>query len=213
MTVPSHYGVLASGTGGGGVGAAFVTEHHYTASGTSQVVSFSGASEGHLAIIITALRAAATTPAGWTLLADTNWGLPFNRTFWKILDAADILAGSVTITCTQTNSLVSALFYSGVTAASLAASGTGSGTGITIPGFTKSGGCKAIVVYASWATAADAPAAPGTTTNRIARYTSAFGGTRADDILTISNYVDGSALTYTPTTAATDRIGQAFELT
>lgn len=210
MPVPSLFGVFATG----GSRASFGVGTGYSVSGASQVVSFAGAAAGQLAIIIVNFATSASPPAGWTQVTNFTWPTFGYRTcvYYKVLTAGDISTGSVTVTGLQTTATCMALFYAGASALASVQTATTTTASLAIPGFTKSVNCKGIVGYCTTRAVASTPGAPGTMTNRIANFATANFKSRADDILTPSNYTNGSTLTYT-TVGTTEAAGGLLELT
>lgn len=211
MGLPTRAGVLASTASGS---TAFVTEHHYTPAGGTQVVSFSGAASGNLAIINCTFASSVSTPAGWTLVGSYNWityGY-LQATYSKVLGSGDISTGSVTVSGLQAGSIVMAAFYSGPTVATIVATGDSAGPSVSIPGFTKNGGCKGIVTVCAARDQSVGLTPPGTVVNRIPNYTSTFLVARLDDIINPSNYTNGTDLTY-GASGAFRAVGQIVELT
>lgn len=210
MTVPSAFGVLASGSA---ASTSFVTAASYTPGGASQVVTFAGAAAGNLALVVVSFASGTATPAGWTLVGSYTW-VAFGyvqSVYSKVLTSGDISTGSVTFTSTQNGGTVMAAFYAGPTVATIVSTSDGT-PDAAMPGFTKNAACKALVAYATDRSPTSSITAPGTMTARIAPFVSVFFVSRLDDILTVSNYTNGSTLTYAGT-GIFEIVGQVIELT
>lgn len=220
MPVPSQFGVFASGSSGGGGGPAFVTATGYLLVATSQVVSFSGAAVGDLAIITVLTSTTPVTISGWTALPPFSWNVEaVQSVLWRVLTSGDISTGSVTVTGLNVGVPLMFAAYGGVTSAALKSTGDLEGPGaLSIPGFTKSVSSKIIVTFMflfSSSPASGPLVAPGLSTTRIPSFPSSadFLACLAD-ILPSSSYTDGSALVWTGSSVDTqEQVAQAVELT
>lgn len=218
MPVPSQLGVFASGSsGGGGGGAAFVVAGTYDPTGSTQSVSFSGASAGNLALIFAVTSGPITAP-GWAALTPYSWATEgfIQSILWKVLSSGDISTGSVTVSGVNSNFPVLFAAYSGASTPSVVSTGDVSSDGpLTIPGFTKAAGSKGIVTYMMLFQARPGTLVqPGLATMRIPTYSTSFFMAALADILPSSSYTNGSSLVWTGApTFTVEQVAQAVELT
>lgn len=74
----------------------------YNSGGNSAIVPLpSGAIAGDLAVLFGGTGWSVNNPSGWGVLYNDSTGIVSAGAFWKILDAADITAGSVTLSFTN----------------------------------------------------------------------------------------------------------------
>jgi hypothetical protein len=179
--------------------AQFVTEHHYAVLGGSQDISFAGAQAGDLAIIFAVHQSGIGGLSAWTLVAHQLWSPNTNDVWSKILTAADITAGKVTVTGAN-NGPIGIAFYravSSVTLVSSATVGTGNNT-LTIPGFTKNALSKGVLTWLGGEGADGGTlTVPSGTTARIAPFGTSIESAAVADILPATGYANGTALTWT----------------
>jgi hypothetical protein len=220
MPIQTTFGIYAAGHTGSIGGPAFVTATGVPVTTSTQSISLSGAAAGNLAIISTTSSATASA-TGWTALAAYTWtSLGYTQnTLWKILTTGDISDGSVSVSNLQIDSTVMLSVYTGVTSASLRETADATtGTGVSIPGFTKNASSKILVTWSSYhdtsGTSTNTP--PGLAIQRIAPFHASLPVfvTALADIIPSSAYTNGSLLNWTGGSGSTnEQVGQVVELT
>lgn len=202
------------------VPATYVGENHYALTGATQVVDFpAGCQAGD--VVIMSIHCATTTgngstPAGWSgLFAGAYNTLRLARIVGKVLENADIVAGTVTVTSLNGgNTGIAIQAYRGATGAAIVSSLLeDTGATCAVPGFTKSASCRGligivmclgngpIVVPAGW-------------TERINDTIANCGPFGAADLLTPSSYTNGAAITWSGfTTPGESQAAWVIELT
>lgn len=127
--------VIISGGGGGGASTPSVRASNIqTSSNNSYTVSWpTGTVEGDVVIIFVGHAYQINTPSGWNSFQVTNQGFYNGAIFAKVMTAADITAGSVTVTTTGTyNGIISAVTIDGSTVTNYVTSSAVFGTsGVT----------------------------------------------------------------------------------
>lgn len=208
------------GFGGGQGVAVYVKGQTFSlpnvSGGGSFNISFSGVSQGDVALVMVT-QLSASTPSGWTLLDSFLWGVNYpQQLFFKRVDAADILAGSVNFSYANsgnTGGNAQAMFYTNASSASVASTGTSTSTTLSIPGFVRTQASRGIVTFA---VTRDPPATgmapPVIATLRIPSFASTFYAMAGADIIPPFLYTNGAALVWTGFAGTTYNAGQAIEL-
>lgn len=196
--------------------ARFIKATAYPVSANPQNVSFSGASAGQLAVVMTTASSSAgiATPSGWTLAGTYSWALSYKtQVFYKVLSAGDISTGSVNFAAAAGDIIIAA-FYAGAAVASVKSTQEATTSSVTIAGFTKNTGCKGILSIGVDNDPVGTPTPPGSMTARTAVSASSFFSARLADFAAPLSYVDGTNETWTGFRGSgPSRIAQLIELT
>jgi len=201
--------------GGAAFGAVFRAAQSYAAASTSQVIDLTGAREGDLAVVCASTVTALAGPAGWTEVVRYAWtGISYTAAVYsRVLDAADIAAGSVTFTNAASGGHWCIAIYSGPTLATHKTSTESNTTSLSCTGFTKSGLCRAVVAWVADSDINDSFTIPGNMVQRATRGSPGNFGSKLCDIINPSDYTNGSALAFTGFVAGSPQMGLLIELT
>jgi len=205
--------------------AEFIGLNRYGNVASQLLVIPAGSKVGDLAIVIinNSSNGAPTLPGGWTITSLVNpWALFGYHDFLgqKVLDAGDIAAGTVLANSLGGDGIITILVYRGVDHALVTATKRTSVDNnlstTTIPGFTKSATCRALLFYCCTRQpnlTLVSPSGAGFA-KRLDNYW-INGGTNfktsIDDMLNVGYYTNGTNVVYTG--GATETIGVSIELT
>jgi hypothetical protein len=210
--------VTGGGGGGGASSSTFVGAGTLVGNNTASIASSlpAGSAAGDLAVLLamcSSLGTVPTPPASWTVIhANTDGaGGQYVVLAYKVLDSADVLAGTVTVSYATGGGVQQAVVWRGPTKVSVGQEQVaGSGTTHTLTGFPKdSHNIGTVGLYYKFGSVLSTPpGAPFTT--RSNAYSSASNTSVAiSDAIGGSLYVDNSSITWSDGSSVS---GQAWAL-